>query len=91
VRSPLVDAVAIWASSPMVICAGWSRKGGPARIGCPRGDASRTPAPLAAHALAVDAAQLMEQHRITSVLVVDDRGNLCGALNSNDLMRAKVI
>ena len=29
--------------------------------------------------------------RITSVLVVDARGVLCGALNSNDLMRAKVI
>ena len=42
-------------------------------------------------ALAVDAADLMEQHRITSVLVVDDGGQLVGALNSNDLMRAKVI
>jgi arabinose-5-phosphate isomerase len=44
-----------------------------------------------ADALAVDAAQVMEQHRITSVLVVDARDVLCGALNSNDLMRAKVI
>jgi arabinose-5-phosphate isomerase len=44
-----------------------------------------------ADALAVDAAQVMEQHRITSVLVVDAAGALCGALNSNDLMRAKVI
>jgi arabinose-5-phosphate isomerase len=42
-------------------------------------------------ALAVDAADLMEQHRITSVLVVDDAGTLVGALNFNDLMRAKVI
>ena len=42
-------------------------------------------------ALAVEAAELMEAHRITSVLVVDDAGCLCGALNSNDLMRAKVI
>jgi arabinose-5-phosphate isomerase len=33
----------------------------------------------------------MEQHRITSVLVVDDGDRLVGALNSNDLMRAKVI
>ena len=49
------------------------------------------PRTVAAHALAVDAAQLMEQHRITSVLVVDAAGVLCGALNSNDLMRAKVI
>jgi arabinose-5-phosphate isomerase len=42
-------------------------------------------------ALAVDAAGVMEQHRITSVLVVDAEGALVGALNSNDLMRAKVI
>ncbi|NUZ04403.1 KpsF/GutQ family sugar-phosphate isomerase [Piscinibacter koreensis] len=42
-------------------------------------------------ALAVDAAQLMEQHRITGVLVCDEAGRLIGALNSNDLMRAKVI
>ncbi len=42
-------------------------------------------------ALAVDAAQLMELHRITSVLVVDGQQRLCGVLNSNDLMRAKVI
>jgi arabinose-5-phosphate isomerase len=42
-------------------------------------------------ALAVEAADLMEQHRITSVLVVDAAGVLVGALNSNDLMRAKVI
>jgi arabinose-5-phosphate isomerase len=42
-------------------------------------------------ALAVDAAGVMEQHRVTSVLVVDAAGHLVGALNSNDLMRAKVI
>lgn len=42
-------------------------------------------------ALAVEAAELMEKHRITSVLVVDPQGRLCGAVNSNDLMRAKVI
>ncbi len=42
-------------------------------------------------ALAVDAAAAMEQHRITSVLVVDAQERLVGALNSNDLMRAKVI
>jgi arabinose-5-phosphate isomerase len=44
-----------------------------------------------ADALAVDAAGVMERHRVTSVLVVDDAGMLVGALNSNDLMRAKVI
>jgi arabinose-5-phosphate isomerase len=46
---------------------------------------------VSADALAVDAAELMELHRITSVLVVDVAGKLTGALNSNDLMRAKVI
>jgi arabinose-5-phosphate isomerase len=49
------------------------------------------PATVLAQALAVDAADLMERKRITSVLVVDSQGRLCGALNSNDLMRAKVI
>jgi arabinose-5-phosphate isomerase len=42
-------------------------------------------------ALAVEAAEMMELHRITSILVVDAKGLLCGAINSNDLMRAKVI
>lgn len=42
-------------------------------------------------ALAAEAAQLMEQYRITSVLVVDAEDRLVGAINSNDLMRAKVI
>jgi len=42
-------------------------------------------------ALAVEAAEMMELHRITSILVVNAEGLLCGAINSNDLMRAKVI
>ena len=42
-------------------------------------------------ALAAEAAKLMEQHRITSLLVVDDAGKLVGALSSHDLMKAKVI
>ena len=42
-------------------------------------------------ALAVDAADMMERHRVTSLLVVDADERLIGALNSNDLMRAKVI
>ena len=51
------------------------------------------PQPSTIHqdALAAQAAQLMEQLRITSLLVVDQDNRLCGALNSNDLMRAKVI
>ena len=51
----------------------------------------RNPRLIRADALAVDAAGLMEQHRITSVLVADAAGRLVGALNTNDLMRAKVI
>jgi arabinose-5-phosphate isomerase len=49
------------------------------------------PRTVRATALAAEAAELMELHRITSVLVVDAQGQLCGALNTNDLMRAKVI
>jgi arabinose-5-phosphate isomerase len=50
-----------------------------------------SPATAQAGALAVDAVELMEQRRITSVLVTDALGVLIGALNTNDLMRAKVI
>jgi arabinose-5-phosphate isomerase len=49
------------------------------------------PATLRDTALAAEAAQLMELKRITSVLVVNAQGELCGVVNSNDLMRAKVI
>jgi arabinose-5-phosphate isomerase len=49
------------------------------------------PRRVSADALAVEAADLMELHRITSVLVIDDDERLVGTLNSNDLMRAKVI
>jgi arabinose-5-phosphate isomerase len=49
------------------------------------------PCTIGSQALAVDAADLMERKRITSVLVVDASNTLCGVLNSNDLMRAKVI
>jgi arabinose-5-phosphate isomerase len=49
------------------------------------------PRTVRANALAVEAAGLMEASRITSVLVVDEDARLTGALNSNDLMRAKVI
>lgn len=49
------------------------------------------PRTVRSDALAVEAVALMEQFRITSVLVVDEGGVLCGALNSNDLLRAKVI
>lgn len=41
--------------------------------------------------LAAEAVALMEAHRITTLLVVDAQGVLVGAVNTNDLMRAKVI
>lgn len=44
-----------------------------------------------AQALAVEAAALMERERVTSVVVLSGAGTVCGMLNSNDLMRAKVI
>ena len=43
------------------------------------------------NALAVEAAELMEAIGITRLLVVDTEGLLIGAINTNDLMRAKVI
>ena len=49
------------------------------------------PRTIRADVLAAQAAEMMEQHRITSILVVDAQGLLCGAVNTNDLMRAKVI
>ena len=49
------------------------------------------PRTIAQDSLAAEAVELMEKHRITSVLVVDGEGRLCGAVNTNDLMRAKVI
>jgi arabinose-5-phosphate isomerase len=49
------------------------------------------PRTVQATSLAVEAVALMEQYSINSILVVDEAGALCGALNTNDLMRAKVI
>ena len=42
-------------------------------------------------ALAVEAVEMMERLRISQLLVVDDAGVLLGALNTHDLMQAKVI
>lgn len=52
---------------------------------------SAKPKAVRTDALAVEAAELMERHRVTGLLVVDAAGGLIGAINSNDLMRAKVI
>jgi arabinose-5-phosphate isomerase len=52
-----------------------------------------TPGPrtIRPEALAVEAVQLMERHKVNQLLVVDDSGRLAGALNMHDLFRAKVI
>jgi arabinose-5-phosphate isomerase len=52
-----------------------------------------TPGPrtIRPEALAVEAVQLMERHKVNQLLVVDERGRLVGALNMHDLFRAKVL
>ena len=50
-----------------------------------------TPRRIAPDALAVNAAEMMETHGITSVFVVGANGTLEGVVHIRDLMRAKVI
>jgi arabinose-5-phosphate isomerase len=52
-----------------------------------------TPGPrtIRPEALAVEAVQIMERHKVNQLLVVDADGCLAGALNMHDLFRAKVI
>ncbi|HSU78162.1 MAG TPA: KpsF/GutQ family sugar-phosphate isomerase [Burkholderiales bacterium] len=52
---------------------------------------TRNPRTLSPRALAAEAVSLMEAHKISQLLVVDERGTLLGALNMHDLFRAKVI
>ena len=56
-------------------------------------DAVMTPSPktIDAGALAVEAAQLMETHKINALLVVDGEQRVVGALNIHDLLRARVV
>jgi arabinose-5-phosphate isomerase len=63
------------------------------RAPAPRIDAVMTRAPrtIRPEALAAEAVQLMERHRINQLLVVNATGALVGALNMHDLFRAKVI
>ena len=49
------------------------------------------PRTIRADRLAAEAADLMETDKINCMFVVDGRGVLIGAFNSNDLMRSKVI
>lgn len=52
---------------------------------------TRQPKTLGADDLAVEAAQLMEAHKISGLLVIDDARRLIGALNVHDLLRARVV
>jgi arabinose-5-phosphate isomerase len=49
------------------------------------------PRVIRADALAAEAVQIMEAHKVNQLLVVDAAGELVGALNMHDLFRAKVI
>ena len=51
---------------------------------------TKNPHTIQAQALAVEAAEMMENNKINGLLVVD-KGVLLGALNMHDLLRAKVI
>jgi len=52
---------------------------------------SRQPYSIGARRLAVEAVEMMEARHINQLLVTDDKGQLCGALNMHDLFRAKVV
>lgn len=52
---------------------------------------TRSPRTIDAGALAVEAAQLMETHKISGLLVVDADQRVVGALNIHDLLRARVV
>lgn len=66
------------------------RKGDIRNLGVSEG-MTRNPRHIALAALAVDAAALMDQHRLNQMLVADDSGKLVGALHMHDLMAAKVV
>ncbi|GAA5005315.1 KpsF/GutQ family sugar-phosphate isomerase [Pseudoluteimonas lycopersici] len=52
---------------------------------------TRMPKTIGADALAVEAAQLMEAHKINALLVLDGERRVVGALNIHDLLRARVV
>lgn len=52
---------------------------------------THAPQSIRPEALAVEAVEIMERLRISQLLVVDAQGALVGALNTHDLMQAKVI
>lgn len=52
---------------------------------------TRNPRSIGSRRLAVEAVEMMEANKINQLLVTDDAGELCGALNMHDLFRAKVV
>ena len=52
---------------------------------------TRSPRTIGADALAVEAARLMEDHKISGLVVVDGDRRIHGALNIHDLLRARVV
>lgn len=52
---------------------------------------TRAPKTIGADQLAVEAARLMETHKISGLIVVDDALRPVGALNIHDLLRARVV
>ena len=52
---------------------------------------TRAPRTIDADALAAEAAQLMETHKINALLVTNGQGQVVGALNIHDLLRARVV
>lgn len=51
----------------------------------------RGPRTISPNRLAAEAVELMERYKISQLLVVSDAGELVGAVNTHDLLRAKVI
>lgn len=52
---------------------------------------TRAPVAIEANALASEAARLMEDRKITMLVVLDDERRVVGALNIHDLLRARVV
>ncbi|TAK40170.1 MAG: KpsF/GutQ family sugar-phosphate isomerase [Lysobacteraceae bacterium] len=52
---------------------------------------TRTPKSIGSDALAVEAARMMEAHKINALMVLDGERRVVGALNIHDLLRARVV
>jgi len=52
---------------------------------------TKSPRTVESTRLAVEAVKIMEDRKISQILVVNENGKLVGALNTHDLMQAKVI